>query len=129
MADPARRIILLDDNTTVRRVLADMLRRSGHEALPAERAEQALDWLARGEAVDLLVADLDAPGMDGWALVRAIRKRYPALRIGVITGRALPPVARRPRCDFLLRRPIELRTFLDAVAGALPASAPSPGLG
>lgn len=119
MTDPARRIILADDNATVRRVLAEMLGLAGYTVFPAATGAEALARLEAIGPVDLLITDLEMPGMDGWELIRKARAVAPGLRIGVITGTELPPPADRIPVDFLLRKPFGLRPFEEAVSRIL----------
>jgi two-component system cell cycle response regulator CpdR len=127
MTEPARRIILADDNATVRRVLSEMLGLTGYAVFPAASGAEALARLAAVGPVDLLITDLEMPGMNGWELIRKARELAPDLRIGVITGTELPPPTERPPVDFLLRKPFGLRPFEEAVAhvlGPVPAERP-----
>jgi CheY-like chemotaxis protein len=123
MTEPARRIILADDNATVRRVLSEMLALSGYTVFPAASGPEALALLSQNGGVDLLITDLEMPGMDGWELIRSARALYPGLRVGIITGRDLPPPAGRVVVDFLLRKPFGLRPFEESIARVL---APAP---
>jgi len=68
------RILIVDDNATVRRVMAEQVTRWGMNPLAAESAVQALEWLRTGEQFDLAVVDSKMPGMDGLALAMEIRK-------------------------------------------------------
>jgi CheY-like chemotaxis protein len=119
--DPARRIILADDNATVRRVLTEMLTLAGHAVLPAADGHEALRHLGAAGGADLLITDLEMPGLDGWEVIRSARTMVPGLRVIVITGTELPPPGGRVPIDGLLRKPFGLRPFEDAVARALGA--------
>jgi CheY-like chemotaxis protein len=116
---PARRIILADDNGTVRRVLTEVLALAGHEVLPASTGAEALGRLAEAGAIALLITDFEMPGMNGWDLVRAARLAVPGLRVGVISGIDPPPPPDGAPIEFILRKPFGLRVFEDAVARAL----------
>jgi signal transduction histidine kinase/HPt (histidine-containing phosphotransfer) domain-containing protein/BarA-like signal transduction histidine kinase len=67
-------ILIVDDNATVRRVLAEQATQWGMNPRAAENAPQALDWLRAGEQFDLAVVDSQMPGMDGLDLAIEIRK-------------------------------------------------------
>ncbi len=65
-------ILIVDDSPTVRRVLGFTLRQNGHTVLSATNGQEALDLLL-GTAVDLVIADVSMPEMDGIALLRRLR--------------------------------------------------------
>jgi two-component system cell cycle sensor histidine kinase/response regulator CckA len=89
-APAARRLLLVDDEQTVRRVTARALARRGWQVLEAESAEAALALLdaAPGIALTALVSDVVMPGQDGAALVEAVRARYPGLPAILVSGYA-----------------------------------------
>jgi signal transduction histidine kinase/HPt (histidine-containing phosphotransfer) domain-containing protein len=68
------RILIVDDNATVRRVLAEQAAQWGMNPRATENAPQALDWLRAGGQFDLTVVDSQMPGMDGLSLAMEIRK-------------------------------------------------------
>ena len=71
MAPPAR-ILVVDDNQTLRALLGQALEAGGHVALEAESAESAIEVLA-SDPPDLCLVDHHMPGMGGAALVRWLR--------------------------------------------------------
>ena len=68
------RILIVDDNATVRRVLSEQTAQWGMNPRAAESALQAFDWLRAGEQFDLAVVDAQMAGMDGLDLAMEIRK-------------------------------------------------------
>jgi CheY-like chemotaxis protein len=68
------RLLIVDDNATVRRVVAEQAAKWGMVPYSAESPQQALEWLKKGEQYDLGVLDLQMPGMDGLALATEIHK-------------------------------------------------------
>jgi signal transduction histidine kinase/DNA-binding LytR/AlgR family response regulator/HPt (histidine-containing phosphotransfer) domain-containing protein len=68
------RLLIVDDNPTVRRVIAEQVTKWGMTPHTAENPQQALEWLKKGETYDLGVLDLQMPGMDGLALAQEIHK-------------------------------------------------------
>jgi PAS domain S-box-containing protein len=68
------RLLIVDDNTTVRRVIAEQVTKWGMIPHCAESPQQALEWLNKGESFDLGVLDLQMSGMDGLALAMEIHK-------------------------------------------------------
>ena len=82
---PARRILVVDDEGTIRRIVADMLSLSGFDVVQAEDAGQAVD-VARETPPDLLLSDLSLPDGDGCEVLRAVREIHPEVRAVVMTG-------------------------------------------
>ena len=68
------RLLIVDDNATVRHVLAEQVTKWGMIPSNAESPQQALDWLRKGERYDLAVLDMQMPHMDGIALAAEIHK-------------------------------------------------------
>jgi PAS domain S-box-containing protein len=84
------RILVVDDEPDIGRLLTDILEGDGHETASAASGREALDWLS-GREVDLIISDLRMPDMDGPALYRALAERRPELltRLVFITGDTL----------------------------------------
>ena len=69
---PARVVLAVDDSNTMRQMVAHVLRLGGYEVIEAADAEAALA-AAKTQKVDAVLTDHNLPGMDGLALVRALR--------------------------------------------------------
>ncbi len=92
-----RRVLVVDDGATTREMLRTALESAGYEVLTAADGRQALDLLQREGTVDLVITDVQMPGMDGIALTRALR-RHPAWRsipIIILTIQSDPEDIRR----------------------------------
>ena len=81
-------VLLVEDEPMVRSVAERALTRHGYKVLTADNGEDALEILARGEPIDLLISDVVMPGMDGPTMVREARKRWPDLKILFMSGYA-----------------------------------------
>lgn len=66
------KILIVEDEAHIARILALWLRQHGYEILEARDGRAALEILSR-EAVDLIVSDMNMPELDGLGLVRAVR--------------------------------------------------------
>lgn len=127
------RILLIEDNPANRKLLGDHLRRAGHEVEAVEAADVGLAR-ARGGGVDLVVMDVQLPGMDGLAATRLLRA-HPAtrhLRVLAVTAHAMRGDEARilaAGCDAYVAKPIDYREFLDQVARLLAAGHRPPGEG
>lgn len=79
-----KRILVVDDNELLCRLVCEILSTEGYRAVPATSAGQALEAFEK-EEFDLLVTDFRMPGMSGLELARAIRDRNPQFPIIVIS--------------------------------------------
>lgn len=80
-----RRILVADDEESIRELLAKALSLADYEVDSAPDGRAALERL-RSRSYDLLITDLRMPCLDGLALVREVRRQWPALPIVIITG-------------------------------------------
>jgi two-component system, chemotaxis family, chemotaxis protein CheY len=69
-----RRIMTVDDSSTVRQMMRFTLEEAGYEVLEAVDGTDAVRKFAAGEKVDMLITDLNMPHMDGIELIRSVRK-------------------------------------------------------
>ena len=82
---PAVSILLVDDDAAFRHVMAGELRRMGYEVQTAASGEEAVARTERAEP-EVILLDLQLPGMDGLDTLKAIRARIPAAEIIMLTG-------------------------------------------
>ncbi len=98
------RILVVDDERSMRELLAIVLRREGYEVLLAENGRTALGVLER-EPVDLLISDIKMPDMSGVEVLRAAKKIDPDILGIMITAFASTDTAveamRLGACDYL----------------------------
>ncbi|HSW15035.1 MAG TPA: sigma-54 dependent transcriptional regulator [Solimonas sp.] len=101
-----RRVLVVDDEANMRRVLEIMLSRRGYRTLSAEDGRGALAQL-QDQAVDLVISDLRMPGMNGIELLRALRDAGIDVPLIIITAQGSIETAveamRLGACDYLLR--------------------------
>jgi signal transduction histidine kinase/CheY-like chemotaxis protein/HAMP domain-containing protein len=113
------RVLLVDDEPEVRSALADMIGTAGHTASQAAGGKEALAWLEAGQPVDLVLTDLGMPGMTGADVARAVRARWPHLRVGLMTGwdESEGLVGETSAIvDFVIAKPFNLQALLSAYA-------------
>lgn len=86
LAGKGQRVILVDDEIVLQRSLARVLRRSGYEVEPYANGEDALARIDAQPLPDLVVLDLDLPGMRGQDVLRELRRRGMYLPVICISG-------------------------------------------
>lgn len=79
------RILVVDDEPTMLAAFQEILGGLEHEVMTARRAETAIEQL-QGEPVDLVILDIQLPGMSGLEALRRIKQEQPKLPVVVITG-------------------------------------------
>ena len=67
------KVLVVDDESRMRKLVSDFLTRSNYEVLEAENGEQALKLFYREKDLALLILDVMMPGVDGWQVCREIR--------------------------------------------------------
>lgn len=82
----AERVLIVDDDEAVRTMLYKVIRSNGMDAFTCASGVEALECLSR-ESFDLILLDVNMPGMDGFQVVQRIRSRGLTTPIIIISGR------------------------------------------
>lgn len=85
--DPRLRVLVVEDEDTVRDMLIDLLAALGHEAVGTSRGSEGLRLLNE-QAFDFVFTDLSMPEMDGWTVARRVRELRPGAQVVLVTGYA-----------------------------------------
>jgi len=115
-----QRILVIEDSAQVRELLATLLAEQGHTVTAAVSGPEGLATLESGRAVDLVLTDLGMPEMTGWQVARAVKARWPGIRVGIVTGWGEHPTAtaaERASADFVLAKPVSAEALERALAG------------
>jgi CheY-like chemotaxis protein len=117
----ATRVLVVDDLPDVRFSFLFMLQALGYDVAEAASGDEALAMISR-EKIDVVLADLYMPGMDGATLARAIRELPTPRPFIIAMSGALPAGAERSAraaeelaADVVLRKPITRDRLLDAI--------------
>jgi type IV pilus assembly protein PilB len=121
---PARKVLLVDDEDSLRRVMKDLLEREGYVVSEARDGVQALDQVDR-VGPDIIVLDLNLPGLDGYGVLSHLRSRPATSAIPVIVLTAKGDEDNEVRvfelgADDFLAKPFRARALsarLEAVLG------------
>ncbi len=115
-----KRMLVVDDNATNRKVLALQATKWGMTTQPCDTPAEALRRLEQSDAFDLAIVDMHMPGMDGIALAREIRARAPSLPLVLFSS-----LGRREAGDAeglfsgYLTKPLRQSQLFDTLAGLL----------
>jgi DNA-binding NtrC family response regulator len=112
------RILVVDDEETIRKLLKSRLDREDFDVAVAAHAGEAEQAFEKGGEIGVMITDLKMPGKDGFALMSWAREKYPRLRVIVITGHGEKEAAvqaLRLGANDYLEKPFDLDQLVHAV--------------
>ena len=120
MSATAPRILLVDDELSVQKLLTYPLRKEGYDVIPALDGREALDRL-RDDNFDLVVLDVMLPRMDGFDVCRAIRSRstVPIIMLTAKTEETDKVHGLELGADDYITKPFSIREFSSRVKAVL----------
>jgi two-component system, OmpR family, response regulator len=120
LSTAAPRILLVDDELSVQKLLAYPLRKEGYDVIPALDGREALDRL-REDNFDLVVLDVMLPRMDGFDVCRAIRSRstVPIIMLTAKTEETDKVLGLELGADDYITKPFSVREFRSRVKAVL----------
>jgi len=111
------RVLIVDDEPFVRHLIRDTLKTRGFATGSAANGVEALEELAK-EPYDLVISDVVMPEMEGFELLKRVKKDYPGLKVIILTGYS----SQHDISDFLLygadeylTKPFQVNELLAAV--------------
>jgi len=118
-----KKILLVEDNPVNRRLAVFLLRSQGYEVREATTAKEAFEVLQK-ERPDLIVMDIQLPGMDGLEVTRKLKEQPATADIPVIAVTSYAMKGDREKalaagCVGYVTKPIDKKIFIDEVAAHL----------
>lgn len=110
---PAPRILVVEDDASIRETLQDLLSSEGYDVVAAEHADGGLKLLQKGP-VDLVLTDYALPGHTGTWMVAEARKRDLLGKAQTVVITAHPTIDNPERLD-VIRKPLDVDDFLDRI--------------
>jgi len=112
------KILVVDDDPSLRELLMDTLNSIGYKSESAIDGIDALDKLKKSK-YDLMISDIKMPNIDGISLLKKVRRYYPDLPVLFITGVASPEVIGRASPDGFLAKPFRISHMEQLIEEAL----------
>ncbi|WP_019895751.1 response regulator [Hydrogenovibrio halophilus] len=125
MTGGRQRVLIVEDNAVNQKVVAAFVTRMGLDYLTADNGEQAVD-LSRVKHFDLVLMDIQMPGMDGYEATRKIRQYQPDVPVIAVTAAAMIEDREKSQAAGMnehLSKPIMWASFTRAVSKWLDLSA------
>jgi len=110
-------VVLVEDDPIVRMISGELLRDLNYEVVEAASGEEALG-LMKSQPADILITDLNLPGMSGDDLAQAARRLHPKIRIIFASGDVSKAPVDKTNPAYLLRKPYDVRDLAKAMAAA-----------
>ena len=109
------KILIADDEPSVRSALEKVLRAEGYDVALAENGQIAIEKMVQ-EQVDLVLLDVGLPLMDGWTALEWLSRFNPFLPVIVITGRwRQGERAEASGADVLMEKPLDMNRLLQNI--------------
>ncbi|HZS43936.1 MAG TPA: GAF domain-containing protein [Blastocatellia bacterium] len=119
-AAPAR-ILVVDDESTIREVLTEILQTEGHSVVAADGGKKALELMSEQE-FDLVFTDLGMPEMNGWEVAKYVKAMSPNTPVIMTTGwgeEIDSAQASREGVDYVVAKPFQVNEIFNLVADVL----------
>jgi two-component system cell cycle sensor histidine kinase/response regulator CckA len=108
--------LLVDDDRSIRQYIAMVLQREDFQTIEAGDGVQGLQIVEElGDAVDLIITDIQMPNCDGVTFAQAVTKAYPDISIILVSGRGEPI----EHFDGFVEKPFQARELADTVRNAM----------
>jgi YesN/AraC family two-component response regulator len=115
-----KKILLVDDNVMMRRLIMNLFRNENLEIDEASDGREGLDKIS-AKLYDLVITDIIMPGMEGIEMIREAKKHHPNLKIIAISG-SKPYylyVAKKMGVEAVFNKPLNQHHFYDKVKNVL----------
>jgi CheY-like chemotaxis protein len=110
-------ILVIDDDDRVRTLLKDILVFGGHQVIEASDGILGMKYLEEGR-FDMVLTDLGMPVMNGWEVVKWVKRRTPRIPVGLITGWGThleEEKVKESGVDLIIGKPFQVGEILEAV--------------
>lgn len=114
------RVLLIDDEPMVRKIVRKMLERAGHEVVDVENGREGLHQLKRAE-FDLIVTDIIMPDVEGIEVLMTVCEQHPSIAVVAMSGGGsignvdFLDVARKLGAAATLQKPFTSEALLEAI--------------
>src|SRR5213592_5108273 len=110
-----KRILLVDDDRSIRESLSKILRAENYEVVLGENGQEAIEKQG-AEHIDLLILDLNMPVKNAWATLERLVGINPLLPVVIITGRSNQrALAETAGADALMEKPLDVPLLLQTI--------------
>ncbi len=121
---PDYTVLIVEDNANNRMIMRDLMEVQGHRTLEAVDGAEGLA-MALEHRPDLILMDVQLPGMDGYEVTRRLKaqdetKHIPIVAVTSYAMKGEEERAREAGCDAYVSKPIDIRKLIETVQRFLP---------
>jgi len=115
------KILVIDDDDDVRRLICKMLETEGYELLEATNGDEGLRIIKKQSGVNVVISDLIMPEKEGLETIRELRKDFPEVKILAISGGGKIDsdnylvIAKGLGADLTLNKPFTRQDLIDSI--------------
>ncbi len=118
------KVLVVDDQADVRLIARLSLQAAGHDVLEAETGEEALEVLEDDPTPDAILLDIRMPGIDGWEVLRRLRRNPRLSKLPVVVFTAHVTIRNAPEYSeigrpFVLTKPFTRQELVDTIDEAM----------
>jgi two-component sensor histidine kinase len=107
------KVLVVEDEMMLRMRAVDIVEDAGFTAIEAVNADEALAILESRADIELLFTDIQMPGsMDGLKLAHAVHKRWPSIKIILVSGKLTPTEVEKPAHSRFFEKPLEVKQMI-----------------
>lgn len=122
-------MLLIEDDHTAQKLVSKHFEKAGMVVVTRDTGEAALEWLKKGEAVDVVICDLGLPGMSGARVVEALRAEDATAKVPILvcSGRTSMQdhaLALEAGADAYFEKPHRMKAIEEEVRRLLPSWTP-----
>ncbi len=109
------KVLIVEDEESVRQALVKILENFGHTVLAAADAKEGIKKFEGG--VDIVITDLGLPGPSGWDLARAVKEKDPKVPVVLLSGWdvEMEDKSLKGLVDKILPKPLKIKEMLDVI--------------
>lgn len=119
LGSSAKRVLCVDDDVAILRLRKVLLDTAGYSVITAASGPEALEILAKGTDVDLVLLDYLMPGMNGDVLAENLRQRYPNLRLIAVSAVGQLPASLLNAVDSHVQKGQDPEILLSVISAVL----------
>jgi two-component sensor histidine kinase len=107
------KVLVVEDEMMLRMRAVDIVEDAGFTPIEAVNADEALAILESRSDIELLFTDIQMPGsMDGLKLAHAVHRRWPSIKIILVSGKLTPTDAEKPIHSRFFGKPLEMKQMI-----------------